>query len=194
MVAVMSPLLTCPECGAPVRADAVRCERCGARTLADPPPRWRVRAVVGAVAALFLVAAVWGFGAVLGQWSHSPVTPGSDPTAAAGPSPRSSSPSSKPAPSPTSSPSAASGSVPQGARLCDGGGDLRAYAGTPRTSCSFAVAVRDAFVGAGGVSDAASRTVRAHSTVTGTTYTMTCEGTTRVTCRGGTGAVIYLVP
>lgn len=188
----MEPVLTCLDCGAPVRADATGCLRCGAGTVADQPPRWRVRAVVGAVAALFVVAAIWGFGTVVGQWSHTPATAGSDGPPAAGAQSRSPSPSPsrQAAPSPTSPPRPATTSVPSGARLCDGGGDLRAYAGTARTSCLFAVTVRDAFVGAGGVTDGASRTVRARSTVTDTTYTTTCEGTTRVTCRGGTDAVI----
>ncbi|MEO7071386.1 MAG: hypothetical protein ABI131_12950 [Nostocoides sp.] len=41
--------------------------------------------------------------------------------------------------------------VPKGSRLCDSGGDLSAYAGSTRTSCTFAITVRDAHVGAGGL-------------------------------------------
>lgn len=197
--AVMEPLPTCPRCGSPVRPDALRCETCGARTIADTPPPWRVRAVVGVVLVVFLGAAIWGVSWVKGQWSSSPSTagtvagstssaPATGTSSAASPSP------SAPEPGPSSTTPTSSVTAPRGARACDKGGDLEAYAGTPRTSCAFAITVRDAFVGAGGTTDGGSRSVRAHSTVTDTTYTVTCSGTDLVTCRGGDDAVIYLLP
>lgn len=197
MGTVMEPLLTCPKCGAPVRADAARCDACGARTVAEPPPPWRVRAVVGVVLALFVAAAIWGVGWVKGQWSSSPTAAGSSTTAPASRATTTPASPTRPAPSTTTPPPTSSLAVPNGSRLCDKGGDLRAYAGTPRTSCSFAITVRDAFVGAGGTGGAGSggsRQVRAHSTVTDTTYTITCTGVDLVTCRGGNDAVIYLLP
>ncbi|GEM_PF-6725664 len=194
MGSVMEPLQTCPKCGAPVRADAARCDACGARTVAEPPPPWRVRAVVGVVLVLFVGAAIWGVGWVKGQWSGSPTAVGSSTTAPSARATTTPAPPSQPAPSTTTSRPTSTVAVPGGSRLCDKGGDLRAYAGTPRTSCSFALTVRDAFVGAGGVGDGSSRQVRAHSTVTDTTYTITCGGKALVTCRGGNNAVIYLLP
>lgn len=194
MGAAMDPLLTCPKCGSPVRADAVRCDACGARTIADPPPQWRVRAIVSVVGLVFLGAAIWGVVWVKGQWSQSPTTAGSVATSTSRPpssAPRSTTPTQ--APSSTTSRPTSTVAVPQGARVCDSGGDFKAYAGTPRTSCAFAITVRDAFVGAGPVTDGSSRTVRAHSTVTDTTYTITCSGTDPVTCRGGNNAIIYLL-
>ena len=155
-----------------------------------------MRAVVGGVAVVFLVAAVWGAGWVAGLWSRGPTTAGSAVSSSSRPGSESpsASPSTPAAPPSTTPRSSATVVPPRGARLCDGGGDLRAYAGTSRTSCPFAIAVRDAFVGAGGVTDGAGRTVRARSTVTDKTYTMTCAGTGLVTCRGGTDAVVYLAP
>jgi hypothetical protein len=193
----MDPLLPCPNCGSPVRADAARCDVCGARTIEERPPEWRVRAVVGVFGALFLLAAIWGIGWVKGQWSGSPAagrttsshsSSGSS-SSSGGSSASSSSSSSTSAPEPSNTVA-----LPSGARLCDGGGDLRAYAGSPATSCAFAITVRDAYVGSGGLGDGTSRQVRAHSTVTDKTYMISCAGTAPVTCQGGNDAVIYLVP
>jgi hypothetical protein len=78
--------------------------------------------------------------------------------------------------------------LPRGARVCDGSSEVRAAAGTPRTSCDFALSVRDAWVAAG----EGDRSVRAHSSVTDQDYTMICSGSPVTTCRGGNSAVVYL--
>jgi hypothetical protein len=78
--------------------------------------------------------------------------------------------------------------LPRGARVCDGSSQVRAAAGTPRTSCTFALAVRDAWVAAG----RGDRSVTAHSAVTGQDYSMSCSGSPVTTCRGGNRAVVYL--
>jgi hypothetical protein len=78
--------------------------------------------------------------------------------------------------------------LPRGARVCDGSSQVRAAAGTPRTSCTFALAVRDAWVAAGG----GDRSITAHSSVTGQDYSMSCSGSPVTTCRGGNRAVVHL--
>lgn len=170
------------------------------------PPRGQVRLVMLAALLLVVSVGIWGFASLRNQWASESAT--TKPTATAtssladSPSPtRTARPrpsvqvatpvaptpggSSSASPTPTSRPSVA---LPGGARTCDDSGEVRAASGTPKTSCSFAVAVRDAWVAAG----KGDRTVRAHSTVTGQDYSMTCAGGPLTTCRGGNNAVVYL--
>lgn len=53
----------------------------------------------------------------------------------------------------------------------------------PKTSCPFALNVRSAYGGRSG-------TVRAYSSVTRTTYAMSCTGASTVTCTGGNDASV----
>jgi serine/threonine protein kinase len=54
------------------------------------------------------------------------------------------------------------------------------------TSCPFAVNTQSAYAEAGG-----SRQLEVYSPTTGTTYAMTCSGTSLVTCTGGNDAAVY---
>lgn len=95
--------------------------------------------------------------------------------------------SSEAAPTTTARPQA-----PAGASMCsDNGNDRhgRAAAGTSVTSCEFANAVRDAYVGS---SVSGSGSISAYSPVTGQSYTMNCSGGEVVTCRGGNNAVVHI--
>ncbi|MBK6886990.1 MAG: hypothetical protein IPH03_11530 [Tetrasphaera sp.] len=59
------------------------------------------------------------------------------------------------------------------------------------TSCPFAVAVRSAYAHSGAVPPERVE-LRAHSPVTGRTYTMVCEGSQPVVCVGGNDARVLL--
>lgn len=90
-------------------------------------------------------------------------------------------------PAPTPRPQA-----PAGASMCsDNGNDRhgRAATGSGVTSCEFANAVRDAYVGS---SVSGSGSISAYSPVTGQSYTMNCAGDAVVTCRGGNNAVVHI--
>ncbi|KRE42879.1 zinc ribbon domain-containing protein [Knoellia sp. Soil729] len=118
------------------------------------------------------------------------------------PSPTPSSTSaSTPAPStatPSGTPSAsasATTAIPAGARRCSTSGSdavATAYAGTERTSCEFAAAVREAYRSAG-TPDGAT-TLRAYSPVTKKWYSLSCDGGEPVTCTSTTNAVVLLAP
>ncbi|MBC2590735.1 serine/threonine protein kinase [Rhodococcus aetherivorans] len=62
--------------------------------------------------------------------------------------------------------------------------------GSSVTSCEFAEEVRSEYLRQGVRGGVV--TIAAYSPVTGRTYTMTCSGTTVVTCSGGNDAVVYL--
>jgi hypothetical protein len=82
---------------------------------------------------------------------------------------------------------------PDGATACEGGasGGLSAAVGNDVTSCGFALNVRDAYA-ASGTSDGSSVKLKVNSPVTKKNYTMRCEGSNPVTCRGGSNALVYL--
>ncbi|MFW5473268.1 zinc ribbon domain-containing protein [Knoellia sp. CPCC 206450] len=96
--------------------------------------------------------------------------------------------------SPEVSPSASS-SIPAAARRCSTSGSdavATAYAGTERTSCEFAAAVREAYRQAGSPGDATS--LRAYSPVTKKWYSLSCDGGEPVRCTSTTNAIVYLAP
>lgn len=101
-------------------------------------------------------------------------------------------------PTPEGSPSAsasASPAVPAGARRCSTSGSdsvATAYAGTERTSCEFAAAVRDAYRKAGSPEGATS--LRAYSPVTKKWYSLSCDGGEPVRCTSTTNAIVLLAP
>ena len=75
------------------------------------------------------------------------------------------------------------------AKRCDTVGDTVAYRGNEVTTCDFAVEVAQA------LADSAPdlpATVTARSPVTKKDYTMECENTSPVTCRGGDNALVYV--
>lgn len=82
---------------------------------------------------------------------------------------------------------------PAGAYECWSGGSA-AYnsvaVGSSVTSCEFAEAVWSQYMGSGG--NGQSKTVRAYSPVTGSSYTMSCSGGSVVTCTGGNNAVVHI--
>jgi hypothetical protein len=80
------------------------------------------------------------------------------------------------APPPSAPPPASSGETSCGSGVSVG----------PNTSCPFAHSVRRAYTESGGASS-----VRAHSPVTGLTYTMTCTGDSPHVCTGGNNASVY---
>ncbi|CAN7258913.1 zinc-ribbon domain-containing protein [Knoellia sp. LjRoot47] len=94
------------------------------------------------------------------------------------------------------SPSAsASSSVPAGARRCSTSGNdsvATAYAGSERTSCEFAAAVREAYRKAGTPEGATS--LRAYSPVTKKWYSLSCDGGEPVRCTSTTNAIVLLAP
>jgi hypothetical protein len=96
--------------------------------------------------------------------------------------------------SPDVSPSAST-SVPAGARRCSTSGSdsvATAYAGSERTSCEFAAAVRDAYRKAG--SPEAATSLRAYSPVTKKWYSLSCDGGEPVRCTSTTNAIVLLAP
>ena len=126
-----------------------------------------------------------------GDASPAPTTTGPVPSPSAS-SPSASSPAESPTPevSPT-----ASTSVPAGARRCSTSGSdavATAYAGTERTSCEFAAAVRDAYRRAGTPGGATS--LRAYSPVTKKWYSLSCDGGDPVRCTSTTNAIVLLAP
>ncbi|MDX8152101.1 hypothetical protein SK069_10890 [Patulibacter brassicae] len=74
--------------------------------------------------------------------------------------------------------------VPSAATRCGSGLFVNSV-----TTCSFAFNVQAAYDDAAG---SGSRTVRAYSPTTGTTYTMRCSGRPVTICRGGDRAAVYL--
>jgi hypothetical protein len=97
---------------------------------------------------------------------------------------------------PQASPSAsASASIPAQARRCSTSGSdavATAYAGTERTSCEFAAAVREAYRKAGTPGGATS--LRAYSPVTKKWYSLSCDGGDPVRCTSTTNAIVILAP
>ena len=96
--------------------------------------------------------------------------------------------------SPGVSPSAST-SMPAGARRCSTSGSdsvATAYAGSERTSCEFAAAVRDAYRKAGNPEAATS--LRAYSPVTKKWYSLSCDGGEPVRCTSTTNAIVLLAP
>ncbi|GAA4115707.1 hypothetical protein GCM10022415_12300 [Knoellia locipacati] len=96
--------------------------------------------------------------------------------------------------SPQVAPSAST-SVPAGARRCSTSGSdsvATAYAGSERTSCEFAAAVRDAYRKAGNPEAATS--LRAYSPVTKKWYSLSCDGGEPVRCTSTTNAIVLLAP
>lgn len=89
-----------------------------------------------------------------------------------------------------------SGAVPanQSAEQNKPAGDFNnVYTGSDITSKPFARAVRDAFVTHYLDTDETEGTVKAHSSVTGQTYTMKCKDNGQyVTCTGGNNAIVYI--
>jgi serine/threonine protein kinase len=72
---------------------------------------------------------------------------------------------------------------PAGSESCPGTSNLWVNS---HTSCPFAENTQSAYAEAGG-----SKHLEVYSPVTGTTYPMTCSGTSLVTCTGGNEAAIY---
>lgn len=82
--------------------------------------------------------------------------------------------------------------LPPAVELCEDGLDEpypKVWAGNEVTSCPFSVNVREAYVDQGATG--ADVEVVADSPVTGRTYTMSCEDTAPVRCRGGNSAIVY---
>lgn len=192
--------MSCAKCGNPLRADAAFCDRCGAATVVQPPPRYRVATVMVVAVAVFVVLAVAGIKGLLGSSGGSTPSAGASASSAPSGGTGSTAPASPTGGTASTTPSTAltprpSVSVPRGGRICpaaDGSTSLVAISGTPRTSCEFAYAVRSAYAQA--ATDGGDATVRAVSPVTRETYSMRCTGAQPVTCRGGNGAVVYLAP
>lgn len=116
----------------------------------------------------------------------------SEETGDAQPAPSTSSPEATS--SPEVSPSAST-SIPAAARRCSTSGSdavATAYAGTERTSCEFAAAVREAYRQAGSPGGATS--LRAFSPVTKKWYSLSCDGGEPVRCTSTTNAIVYLAP
>lgn len=181
--------MRCAKCGAQLRPDASFCDRCGAATTQEKPSRTRVAVVMVLAVALFVVIAMIGIRGLFGSGGGENAPDGSVTTAAGAPTgdAPSSGTSTAPAKKPTST-----ASLPAAARACadSSGSSLGAWAGNDRTSCQFAIAVRDAYAKA--APDGGNATVRATSPVTDKAYTMTCTGTQPASCTGGDDAMVYL--
>jgi len=125
-------------------------------------------------------------------------SPASEETGDAQPAPSTSGPEA--ASSPQAPPSqevspSASPSVPAEARRCSTSGSdavATAYAGTERTSCEFAAAVREAYREAGSPDGPTS--LRAYSPVTKKWYSLSCDGGEPVRCTSTTNAIVHLAP
>ncbi|WP_404386200.1 hypothetical protein LL946_07090 [Knoellia locipacati] len=121
---------------------------------------------------------------------------GDAPSTGASPAQPSASPSGSPSVSPTQevSPSASTSMPPQARRCSTSGSDAvaTAYAGTERTSCEFAAAVREAYRNAGTPGGATS--LRAYSPVTKKWYSLSCDGGEPVRCTSTTNAIVLLAP
>ncbi len=181
--------MRCPRCGAELRPDAAYCDRCGTPTIRSRPSRARVAVVMVLAVALFVVLAMIGLRGLLGSGDDRHAGDGA--VATGGASGTSGGVTTGAPGVPTSG---ASVGLPAVARECaaaSGTARLAAYAGTKDTSCAFATAVRDGYVKAAPTGGAA--TFQAYSSVTHTSYTVTCAATTPVRCTGGRQAVIYLV-
>lgn len=166
------------------------------------------RASILAMVATFVVLTLIGTFAltrILGSGDPDPAatsatspsaTPSGSDSTSESPEPSASAPSSS-APSP-SAPSASPSTgvtIPAGARRCSTSGSdavATAYAGTERTSCEFAAAVREAYRKAG-TPDGAT-TLRAYSPVTKKWYSLSCDGGEPVKCTSTTNAVVLLAP
>lgn len=184
--------MRCSRCGAELRPDAAFCDRCGAPTTQGKPSRGRVAVVMVLAVALFVVLAMIGIRGLLGSGGGENAPDGSV-TSAAGGAGTSFGASGASTGGATQTPFSTA-SLPAGATPCPESSaspnSLGAWSGTSRTSCGFALAVRDAYVAT--APNGGEATVRAESPITHTTYTMTCTGSQPVTCKGGDDAVVYL--
>lgn len=173
------------------------------------PPRSNLVAMVAAfvvlaVIALFALVRLVGGGPDGGEATASKGAVASSGSAPSEATEGSQSPTQSPSQSasqqqsqPPSTPSASKtgADIPAEARRCSTSGNdavATAYAGTDRTSCEFAVAVREAYRRAGTPSGATS--IRAYSPVTKKWYTLTCDGGTPVRCETSSNALILLAP
>lgn len=161
-----------------------------------------------AVIGVFALTRIFGGGGSDEQADSASSAPQTSQPASPDPSQKSAEPSpsepSTAAPSPSASESATAGSpspsetgaaIPAEARRCFKSGSdavATAYAGNDRTSCEFAVAVREAYRRAGTPGD--RTTIRAYSPVTKKWYTLDCNGGDPVRCETPTSAVILLAP
>lgn len=173
------------------------------RSLDDGTRSRRSRSHVLAMVATFAVLTIIGTFAltrIAGSDDSPPVTaassaatsPVSEETGDTQSSPSTSSP--VPSTTPEVSPTASS-SIPATARRCSTSGSdavATAYAGTERTSCEFAAAVREAYREAGSPSGATS--LRAYSPVTRKWYSLSCDGGEPVRCTTTTNAIVHLAP
>jgi hypothetical protein len=166
------------------------------------------RASILAMVATFVVLTLIGTFAltrILGSGDPDPaVTSATSPSASGSaggstsesPEPSATAPStSAPSPSTQSAAPSTGVTIPASARRCSTSGSdavATAYAGTERTSCEFAAAVREAYRKAG-TPDGAT-TLRAYSPVTKKWYSLSCDGGEPVTCTSTTNAVVLLAP
>lgn len=186
--------MNCTRCGNPLRPDAAFCDRCGEPTREGKPSRTRILVVMVLAVALFVVLALIGVRGLLGSGNGSDAS-GASTSTSGGTAPGTQSTTGSPAPTtaPGKTPTSAV-SLPSGATACPeqagATATLGTWTGSKRTSCAFALAVRDAYAAA--TPSAGKATVRAKSPVTGKTYTMTCTGSQPVICKGGDDAVVYL--
>lgn len=97
-------------------------------------------------------------------------------------------------PTASASPSAATGAgfaVPAGGKVCaSGSGPFDTVAAGGNTSCPFASAVHDAYIGQGG--NGSGATLQVTSPTTNQSYTMTCQAGNPVVCTGGNNAQVLL--
>ena len=124
--------------------------------------------------------------------TSEPTSESAEPSATA---PSTSAPTPTPSTAAPSASSSATTTIPAGARRCSSSGrdaGATAYAGTERTSCEFAAAVREAYRKAG-TPDGAT-TLRAYSPVTKKWYSLSCDGGEPVKCTSTTNAVVLLAP
>ncbi|MDT0212623.1 hypothetical protein Q9R29_01890 [Rothia sp. ARF10] len=171
-------------------------------TVDDAPPGHSRRSIL-AMVATFAVLTIIGTFALTRLVGPDEPPPSPSTSAASSPAPSEEAGDAQPAPStsgpePSSSPEvspSASSSIPAAARRCSTSGSdavATAYAGTERTSCEFAAAVRDAYRQAGSPGGATS--LRAYSPVTKKWYSLSCDGGEPVRCTTTTNAIVYLAP
>ena len=165
----------------------------------DDGPKHSRNSILAMVAtfAVLTIIGTFALTRLLGSDGSQPTTASSSSTSAAeesgdaSPAPKTSTSGSA---SPEVSPSAST-SVPAGARRCSTSGSdsvATAYAGSERTSCEFAAAVRDAYRKAGNPEAATS--LRAYSPVTKKWYSLSCDGGEPVRCTSTTNAIVLLAP
>lgn len=95
-------------------------------------------------------------------------------------------------PSASAAPSTGAGfAVPAGGKVCaSGAGPFDTVAAASTTSCPFATAVHDAYLGQGG--NGSGATLQVTSPTTNKAYTMTCQAGSPVVCTGGNNAQVLL--